>query len=86
MVKKHSDNIKRVDINQGQRAVDLAEGFCYVCRAFKGRGMEIEKLVISDYETNCYVVRGDSDSRDCFLLIFYVFKPHPCLFYPCLHI
>ncbi|MHC4758020.1 MAG: MBL fold metallo-hydrolase [Planctomycetota bacterium] len=30
--------------------------------------MEIEKLVISDYETNCYVVRTDADSRDCFLV------------------
>jgi glyoxylase-like metal-dependent hydrolase (beta-lactamase superfamily II) len=66
--KKHSDNSKRVNIGQEQRAVDVIDGFCYVCKLLRECGMEIQRLIISDYETNCYVLRQDTESADCLLI------------------
>ncbi|MHC4264642.1 MAG: MBL fold metallo-hydrolase [Planctomycetota bacterium] len=57
-----------MNIGQEQRAVDLIDGFCYVCKLLREPGMEIEWLVISDYETNCYVVRQDEQAADCLLI------------------
>jgi glyoxylase-like metal-dependent hydrolase (beta-lactamase superfamily II) len=66
--KKHSDNSKRVDTGQGQRAVDVIDGFCYVCKLLRKCGMEIQRLIISDYETNCYVLRQNGDAAECLLI------------------
>ncbi|MHC4688657.1 MAG: MBL fold metallo-hydrolase [Planctomycetota bacterium] len=30
--------------------------------------MEIQRLIISDYETNCYVLRQNGDAAECLLI------------------